>query len=289
MAHGSFIAIDWGTTNCRAYRVEHGTLQQSVRLEAGVAGLAAADYPQIVARLRAELGDLPVLAAGMVGSTRGWMVAPYVATPASLGDLAAACAAAPAATMWIVPGVAQDQPGACDVMRGEEVQFLGAALACPDAASVPMVQPGTHSKWAVVEGGRLTGFSTWLTGELFALLRANSTLAEMLVAPPSVSPAFYRGLKAAGGDLLLSLFSVRAAVLLEREAADDSASFVSGLLIGHELRGNLKAGQRIGVVAEGDLAEIYCCAIGACGGVPVRIDGAAAFVTGMAAIWSLRT
>lgn len=289
MADGPFIAIDWGTTNCRACRVERGTAQQVVRLDAGVAGLAAQDYPQIVARLRADLGDLPVLAAGMLGSTRGWIVAPYVPVPASLGDLAAACVAAPAQAMWIVPGVAQDRPGACDVMRGEEVQFLGAAIAHPDAASAAMVQPGTHSKWAEVDAGRITRFSTWMTGELFALLRVQSTLAEMLAAPPALSPAFFSGLKAAEGHLLHSLFAVRASVLLEREAAADGASFVSGLLIGQELRGNLKPGQRVGIVAEGDLAKTYEAAIGACGGVPVCIDGTAAFVTGMTSIWSMMT
>ena len=149
----TFIAVDWGTTNRRAWRMEGGAFRQEFEDGSGVLSVATADFPGFVAQIRERLGDHPMLMAGMVGSNRGWVEAPYVPCPARLDDLVSALAWPDPGRTAIVPGLSSDDPP--DVMRGEEVQILGAVeagLIPPDAL---VCHPGTHNKWAIVRGGQL--------------------------------------------------------------------------------------------------------------------------------------
>ena len=83
---GAYIAVDWGTTNRRAYLIDAGgAVLDTVRDDRGVLAIERSDYPREVAALRERLGALPVIAAGMIGSTRGWVDAPYVPAPVDLG------------------------------------------------------------------------------------------------------------------------------------------------------------------------------------------------------------
>ena len=159
-----FIAVDWGTTNRRAYRLDPaGTCVAEFEDGEGVLSVVHGGFPQAVAEIRARLGDLPLLLAGMVGSNRGWMEAPYVPSPAGIDALAHSL-------VWagereaIVPGVSYIGDGRADVMRGEEVQLLGAV----DCGEVPpqalVCHPGTHNKWVAVEEGRIAAFRTVMTG-----------------------------------------------------------------------------------------------------------------------------
>ena len=132
--NGPFIAVDWGTTNRRAYRVENGKASSVERDGRGVLAAHGADFVREAAELRAHWDNLPMLCSGMVGSRRGWREVPYVATPASVVTLAHG-------TMWvergavaITPGVSHVAPDRCDVMRGEEVQFFGPPVSRPRAA-----------------------------------------------------------------------------------------------------------------------------------------------------------
>ena len=286
----AFIAVDWGTTNRRCHAIDaHGTVIASERDGRGVLSVPPGGFADEVAGIRARLGDLPILCAGMVGSTRGWAVAPYVPCPATIGALAAGlCWVEPGRTA-IVPGVTTGGGAAPDVMRGEEVQVLGAVaagLAPPDAL---LCQPGTHSKWATVANGAITGFATAMTGELFALLRTHSLLSDHMSGAVTDGHAFRAGLSlAAAGTPLTALFGERAGAVLGRTLPSDVAARVSGLLIGQDVaERRLARGAPVHILAEPGLGDLYATAVAAAGGMPVRVDGHAAFLAGITAIRSL--
>ncbi len=141
---GPFIAVDWGTTNRRAYVIDKGEVVASEQDDAGVLSVPAGGFPASVADLRARHGGLPMLLAGMVGSNRGWHDAGYVAAPAGIAELAGNLVS-PVEGVAIVPGVCRDSGGRQDVMRGEEVQLLGAVAAGLAPADALLCQPGTHA------------------------------------------------------------------------------------------------------------------------------------------------
>ena len=165
-----FVGVDWGTTNRRVYVVEDGAVTHTERDDHGVTAVASGGFDAEIAGLRRRFGDLPMLLAGMVGSTAGWQPAPYVPVPAGLDALAANLLWADARTA-IVPGLSLLDGRRADVMRGEEVQLLGAAAAAMVPADALLVQPGTHCKWVEMERGEVARFTTAMNGELFAMLR----------------------------------------------------------------------------------------------------------------------
>ena len=126
-----------------------------------------------------------------------------------------------------------------DVMRGEEVQIFGALqLAGRDSAT--LVLPGTHSKWVQVQAGRVTQFSTFMTGEVYALMSQHSILTKTLDLNGAWdADIFLQGLDHSlqPGSVLHKLFAVRTLGLFERLPAAALPSYLSGLLIGEELRG----------------------------------------------------
>jgi 2-dehydro-3-deoxygalactonokinase len=287
--NGPFIGVDWGTTNRRAYRIENGRVTRVERDSQGILAIAPEDFARQAAALRTALGDLPVLCVGMVGSRRGWREIPYMATPASAAKLAAGI-------QWVAPGVAAIAPGVshrtaerCDVMRGEEVQFLGAVAAGLAPAGRMLCQPGTHSKWTRVENAQIGEFSTAMTGELYALLRQHSLLKEMLEGEVALGTAFFDGvLEGRKLTTLSSLFGARAAQLLDARRAADGASFVSGLLIASDVQSHLHgAPEEVYVIGDAPLAPLYSAAIEHLGGRAQLIDSAAAFVAGVSLLWEL--
>lgn len=285
---GDWIAVDWGSTNRRALRIDaHGTVADSLRDDRGVLAVAGGDFVAEAAMIRARLGDLPILCAGMVGSNRGWIDAGYVAVPTGFDALAAGlCWAEPGRTA-IVPGVCRSADGRADVMRGEEVLLLGAVaarLVPPDAL---VAQPGTHAKWARLAGGEIADFTTAMVGEMFALLGKASLLADGLDQPAVDGPAFRAGVaRGAQGDLLAGLFGARAALVLGQHGRAEQASYVSGLLIGSDAAERLAEHRGVvHVLAEAGLGGLYAAAIDALGHRAVVVDSSAAFVTGISAIW----
>ena len=278
-----FIGVDWGTTNRRVFLIESGSATHHERDALGVTGVAPGAFPAEAARIRERLGDWPMLMAGMVGSTIGWRVADYVPAPAGAAALAAGL-------LWIddrtaiVPGLSWLERDRADVMRGEEVQLLGAVAAGLAPARALLCHPGTHCKWADVENGRIARFTTAMTGELFALLRAHGVLAPQLAAPPRLGAAFGAGVdEGRRHDLVASLFGIRAAGLLGRRDDADAASFASGILIGGDVAVRL-AGTRadiVHVVGDPTLAGFYAAAIEAHGREARIVDGEQAFVAGL--------
>ncbi|WP_294197248.1 2-dehydro-3-deoxygalactonokinase [uncultured Sphingomonas sp.] len=288
---GDYIVIDWGTTNRRAWRVgADGVPKITSRNARGVLSVPPDGYPAEIGALRDELGALPIIAAGMVGSNRGWHEVPYVDAPADLRDLARGCVTLADEDVVLVPGVALRGEARADVMRGEEVQVLGAIAAGLAPADALFCQPGTHNKWIATTAGRITDVATALTGELFALLRGHGILAGMLDGAVTDGAAFRDGVARGAGarDLTVALFEVRARVLLGRLAADDAAAFASGVLIGADVgaRDDL-TGRTVQLLAGGALAELYAAAIGQCGGAAIALNSERAFLAGIQRLWEL--
>jgi 2-dehydro-3-deoxygalactonokinase len=286
---GPFIAVDWGTSNRRAWRIAPGGAVEEQFADArGVLTFPDGGFPEEVAFLRQKLGDLPMLMGGMIGSNRGWHAVPYVPCPADLREIAAGIQWIDSRT-GIVPGVAQERRDAPDVMRGEEVQILGALVTgdLPDGALACL--PGTHAKWVRLTEGRIASFTTWMTGEIFALLRDHSILAPQLAGDTRAAPGpgFTAGVVASGeGDPLGQLFRIRAAQVLDTPMAD-APGFVSGLLIGAEVRAGmaLMRGEIPYLIGRPDLCARYAAAIAQVRGQAreeaLMIDGSAAFRAGI--------
>lgn len=282
----ALLALDWGSTTFRAWLLDGaGAVLDTVRTADGALTLSeradsartrAAAFETAFGRLcRPWLDEhpgIPVLCAGMVGSNHGWAEAGYLDVPADLGALAEHLTVVPAgdSVVHIVPGLRATGTDP-DVIRGEEVQLAGAlggpvegvsvgrapveGAAATPATPETVVLPGTHSKWVHLDGTRVTGFTTAMTGELYGLLLRDSILARFATgeAGPGVSAAFVRGLEteAERGDergLPVLLFTARPLVLAGRLDASEVADYVSGLLIGAEVRHGVR-GAPAGVVA----------------------------------------
>jgi 2-dehydro-3-deoxygalactonokinase len=217
---------------------------------ADAAGLLAIQDRRFAESLDAFLdgwlgGGVPVVIAGMAGSRMGWIEVPYVAAPAPLADLARNLMKAgqiEGSNCWIVPGMSLDSAAQPEVMRGEECQMLGALLKRGGSDGV-FLTPGTHSKWARVAGGKLIEFRTYITGEMFNLLRQSGTLAQLMTSDAEDEAAFARGVRATGPDteLLNRVFSARSLTLFGRLEGRELASYLSGLLVGTEMRDALAA------------------------------------------------
>ncbi len=245
----ALIAIDWGSSSFRAYLMARDGAVLDERASAdGVSNVPPNGFPATLARLIGDwMGahpDLPVLASGMVGSRHGWREAPYVRCPADPKDIAANLieVEADGRRIHLAPGLAyEDESGQPDVIRGEEVEILGVA----DAGGRLIVLPGSHSKWAVVDRGRVLAFKTFVTGELFSAIRDHTIAGAFARAAPLKRPgsAFGlgvgRGAASARGEgkagLLGALFGARSLPLTGKIAEDDAGDYLSGLLIGAEI------------------------------------------------------
>lgn len=281
-----FIAVDWGTTNRRAYLID-GAGKRGDEFEDGngILSVPKDGFPEAVAEIRDRLGDKPMLMAGMIGSNRGWVEVPYVSCPAGLDNLAEGLAWPEAGRTAIVPGVSYLTSSRADVMRGEEVQILGAVESRMVPRDCLVCHPGTHNKWIHVDDGRIVTFRTVMTGELFSLLKKHSILSDLLSREVDADQAFRDGIRAglSSGGLTSDLFSVRAGVLLGRARAEDAASFTSGLLIGADLRAGIAiaADAEIIVMGRPELTRLYVAGLEEAGKSSREIDGDDAFLAGI--------
>lgn len=243
------VGLDWGTTHLRAYRYgDAGAVLESRALSFGIRQLPSGGFAQAFEEATTGWPDAPVIACGMVGSRNGWRETPYLDTPADVSRLAHALTPLPLAdgrTLHLVSGLRD--PERPDVMRGEETQIVGVLAQHADMPwSGTLLLPGTHSKWVRITEGVVTGFATMMTGELYGLLSRHSILGGASADAAHDDAAFLRGVHAArdsgaaGG--LSSLFSARALMLDGALTADAVPSYLSGLLIGDELRAAIAAG-----------------------------------------------
>jgi 2-dehydro-3-deoxygalactonokinase len=279
-----FIAVDWGTTNRRAYRLDgSGHCVEEFDDDKGALAVSGGGFPAAIAEIRVRLGDYPLLLAGMIGSNRGWQDAGYVSAPAGIDELVAALVW-PGDREAIVPGVSYLKNDRADVMRGEEVQLLGgvaAGLIDPDGL---VCHPGTHNKWVTMRGGKINGFRTVMTGELFSLLKEHSILSDLLQGEVEPNDVFKEAARYAiyNEALPADLFSVRARVILGQARKEDAASYASGLLIGSDVRIGLSlpTGAQVTAVGRPDLTKLYAAAIGEASRDAVELDGEQCFLAG---------
>ncbi len=296
-----YIAGDWGTTNLRLW-LRRG--EQTLDTRAGPGALAAqsafeSTLAALVAPWLEQHPGAPVILCGMVGSRLGWIEAPYVGCPAAAADLAAQAVRLTAlgCDLRLVPGVSGPSPaGAHDVMRGEETQIIGALGLQPELAVGRrlLVLPGTHCKWAEVEGGRIVSAQTAPTGEVFGLLRAHGALAlpqgGELGAP---ADGFFAGLARAQGEggLIHALFETRSRRLLDGWSEPYALDFLSGLLIGAEVAGGLALfpddGAAVTLVGDGRLTARYQAAFHRLGRTTAALSGEACALAGLGTLLSL--
>ncbi|MDR5758115.1 2-dehydro-3-deoxygalactonokinase [Caballeronia sp. LZ035] len=248
----ALIALDWGTTSLRAYLLGADASVLDTRASsAGIMKLPEGGFDQAFEDTCGTWLDahphLPVIAAGMVGSAQGWVEAPYVETPAGADALVGGIVTVQTArgvALHVVPGVLE-RGTLPNVMRGEETQIFGALASEPSlgaSGGALIGLPGTHAKWAFVGQDRIERFYTFMTGETFGALRDHTILGRTM--HPSAThdeAAFLRGVDTARDaghpGVLATIFSTRTLGLTGQLTAEQQSDYLSGLLIGHELRG----------------------------------------------------
>lgn len=268
-----FIGLDWGSTRLRSYLVsELGQVVAECSSAGGVRHIQNGDF---FAALQSVAGawladNRPILACGMVGSREGWFEVPYVDAPAGLNELVEGLRheSPDEASLFLVPGIrCRTASGFPDVMRGEETQILGAVTA-ESSGTGTFVLPGTHSKWVRVDDGCIRDFHTFFTGELLELLAEHSMLRGIIGERAHREDGFARGLSHALSHpgLLHRLFTTRALSLDGDLAADAAWSYLSGLLIAHEVQEAIEVArpdQRVTVIGNPQLTRLYCAALNA--------------------------
>lgn len=267
----ALIAIDWGTTGFRAWALDGaGAVLAETRDGPGILAVPEGDFD---AAFEAALGPwlgsgAPIIAAGMITSRNGWVETPYLPLPLDAAALAGALTphtTRKGRSIHFVTGAASQPEGPFpDVMRGEETELVGQiAEGTRDGL---FVLPGTHSKWARIEGGTITAFQTCMTGEGFAVLRDHSILGRLAEPGPFSATAFLRGVEAARapGALLERAFSARSLVLFGHLAPAEVTDYLSGLLIGDEIRAGLaRHAGPVTLIGRGDLVDRYAAALAA--------------------------
>lgn len=301
----AYVAVDWGTSSFRLWLVgKDGSIIAERRNGEGMTTAARTGFAAVLANHLAAIAapaGLPVLVCGMAGAKQGWVEAGYIDTPAALADIPAAAVRIPgvAADIRILPGLAQRDAASPDVMRGEETQLLGAAATLGDGDHL-VCMPGTHSKWVRLSGGKVLGFSTFMTGELFEAIAKNTILSHAIAEAGAISgetPAFRAAVARMVANPALAtsqLFSVRAGSLIAGLSPEDAKARLSGTLIGLEIAGALSLvaeGTPVSLVVSGALGALYSEALAAAGLSPSIIDADTAVRNGLAAgakaLWSL--
>ncbi len=303
MGDPQFVAGDWGTTHCRLYlcRADGSVLDT-------ITGPGAADsrgrfetiFDGLWAPWQQRYGALPAILCGMVGSSIGWVQAPYVACPARAGQIAEACVSPPGRSIRIVPGLScRNRFGAPDFLRGEETQIMGAlsSNAALRRGHHLLCLPGTHTKWVMLEDGAISEFLTAPTGELFALLQHHSVLVRDTpqAATTPGGESFEQGVaefnRFPQAQLLHRLFECRSRRLSGELAPPAAAGFLSGLLIASDIAGALQAlphavaGRSVQLIGSPELTSLYARALERHGYPSAQHPGAAAAIAGLVQVY----
>jgi len=299
------IAGDWGTTHLRLHLCRGATVLDKAE-GAGIGSLTVSAEATLFGALDTwarNHGALPIWLAGMVGSRNGWREVPYAACPAGAAELRSSLLRFDARghSIAIAAGVSCTNPlGAPDVMRGEETQILGAIATHPALGQGRNIiaLPGTHTKWALVEDGKLKSFQTSLSGELFALLRDRSTLLKASAAETNEAVerrGFEAGLQRSremrSVPLSHLLFEVRARQLIEGMTHSEASAYLSGLIIGQDVLGALtlfdgtmRSSSAVPIVGAPKLVELYGAALAAHGIETLPLDATELTIAGLNAL-----
>ena len=264
----ALIGIDWGTSSFRAFMIgAEGEVLDRLSAPEGIMHVPDENFDAAFERLLgpwAVSARLPVIASGMITSRNGWVETPYVQVPSGVQDLADSLVSFQTKcgrTLRFVTGMTTEHNGAPDVMRGEETQIAGALAT--DAGDGVFVMPGTHSKWITVCDGRIEDYATYMTGEIFGVLRYHTILGTLMVDGGFSERGFQAGVVAglnAGANLLHTLFHVRTMPLFHKITEDMVADYLSGMLIGSEIqatKSNMSVRGPVTIVGRDDLADRY--------------------------------
>lgn len=268
------IGVDWGTSSFRAWLFDKsGSILDSVQGPWGITQVADRPFKQTlmeaVGGWLALSADLPVIMCGMIGSAQGWQEARYLSGRIGLDELASGVVSLddPDINIAIIPGIqGVSADGHNDVMRGEETLLAG-KLTSSESRQMLFCLPGTHSKWVLTDQNRIDRLTTFMTGELFQLMRKNSILSPLIDKRTKVeveSDGFAQGLALAesSSGVLHQLFAIRAGVLTGRFERADVLSLLSALLIGSECLAARKSFDQdafplITLMSSGEIASAY--------------------------------
>lgn len=291
MIEPAWIAVDWGTSNLRAWAMGPEGVLAEVTSDEGMGKLSREGFEPALLRLIGPwlAGKPPVVACGMVGSRQGWCEAPYRTVPCAPLDRAALVAAPVTDArlkVSIAPGLKQVSPA--DVMRGEETQIAGALRLMPGYDGV-LCLPGTHSKWVHISAGEVVSFQTFMTGEMFALLSEASVLRHGMQGGGWDDAAFDVAVSDALSKpekLGARLFSLRAEGLIAGLSPQAARARLSGLLIGTELAAAKPywLGQRVTLIGAEKLSAAYARALGLQGVEADRLNATDCTLAGLASL-----
>jgi 2-dehydro-3-deoxygalactonokinase len=269
MGTPAYVAVDWGTSSFRLWLVDdHGAILGERRSGEGMTTASRSGFAGVLQAHLDDLGvaaDVPVIACGMVGARQGWVEAGYIDTPASLSAILTSAVSVPGIDrdVRILPGLAQRSKDAPDVIRGEETQLLGALDESSNGEHL-VCMPGTHSKWVRVLNGTVTGFSSFMTGELFDIITRHSILAQSIAGAEATDTSAFEAAAIAAfrqpGLVTSLLFGARSGQLLHGISPAASKARISGTLIGAEIGGALSSAGNdaaITLVASGGLQTLY--------------------------------
>ena len=268
------VAVDWGTSSLRGALINSdGVVLEKRAFPQGILQVAHGQFQHVFEQRFGDwmsAGTL-CLISGMAGSRQGWREAPYCPCPSGFEDIAQHLQWIEKDRMGIVPGLSTWNDDTPDVMRGEEIQIFG-ALAAQQIQTAQFVLPGTHSKWAQVLDGKIAAFKTFMTGEFYALLSQHSILAKTcLPDAPLKKEVFIDGVMQSqkSGGLLHHAFSARSLALFEKLNPAQSSSYISGLLIGEEIKSakadRLDVSTPLFILGNGQLTQRYGFAMEALG------------------------
>lgn len=292
-----WIAVDWGTSNLRAWAMDadDGVVAEAASAK-GMGNLDRAGFEPALLELVADwLGDgaIDIVACGMVGARQGWVEAPYARVPAPpLGDgMVEAAAHDPRLRVHVIGGLSQDKP--VDVMRGEETQIAGLLQTMPGFGGI-VAMPGTHAKWVQIVDAEVFHFATFMTGELFDLLSTQSVLRHSVQAGRLDGAEFVEAFEAAMGRperMAADLFSLRAEGLLKGADPARQSSRLSGLLLGLEFAAARPywLGQDVVLMAADPLLELYRRAMEVVGVTPKIADPESCVLNGLRAARAQQT
>ncbi len=287
----NWIAVDWGTSNLRAWAMAANRPVAEAASDDGMGKLTPDAFEPALLRLITPwltAATTPVLACGMVGARQGWREAAYRAvpcTPVAAGGVLNVPTNDPRIRVKIAPGLSQSRPA--DVMRGEETQIAGALALNPGFDGV-LCLPGTHSKWAQISAGEVVSFQTYMTGELFALLSTQSVLRHGMASGWD-DTAFDEGLSDAlsrPDRIAAKLFALRAEGLLHGLTPAQARARLSGLLIGIELAAAKPywLGQDVKLICTAALAASYARALATQGVSAPSLDATTCTLAGLSAL-----
>jgi 2-dehydro-3-deoxygalactonokinase len=293
-----YVVGDWGTSRLRLFLCEGpGAILDAV----DGPGVAAVKMPfdvlfeSIMRPWEAQHGPLSAVLCGMIGSSIGWVQAPYVSCPADPEKIIDACIALRGGRVHIVPGArCENRLRTADFMRGEETQILGALTldSTLRRGRRLLCLPGTHTKWVLLQDGIISEFLTALTGELFGALRDHSVLVPADGRAEKVTgTAFAEGIQRFNdfpqAQVLHRLFECRSRMLNGELSARNAASFLSGLLIAADVSGALQvfanspARTTVHLIGEPQLTQLYATALQLKSCDAQQCDGAAAALAGL--------